>query len=1332
MSEDTSPVIDMPEGSRGANYEDGNQAAQVQQSPHNIESTTTSRHTSHTTISMPTNEATPITSNSLTQQNDQERPDTPSSTISRDSGKPLIMEKALLVDISADKGWVASLVERLDPSNASKQFYLKMHKFYDRETQKLDTTGSPIEKDITKRMPKDIVRLKTALTMCTKVFDVPSGWKCTHKTGKQHKTSSVNQHQEDTEPINHFLAEAYLQLSEFMENNVMVSVHVRNVIRVWSLTHGSRLSSFQTSTLEAPLALSDGNKFIATFSGSAGSVNIYHTKTGLISNTLRTTLGNDLCSKHHLAHQMVCAQFCNSGKLLFLIQVRRLKRDNDSNNALITFEGWDIAAEKPIFQLKKEIRLNWRVKNSYVKPFVIETGDEYQPLYTAVYTTLADNDICEFRSLDLNVFKPRDVSGGEGIFTYNWIPLSTSLAQDEKRNTYGELINDLNDYNNAACFRLKENPNVVLRIGRHTVQLWHVSDLRSRKKLSSQDRLIYICALKSPLYHSNQPFDYNWYRWDYSMSWMEENTLSESRGSAEEDEDASWQEGQTSIESGSRINNLEVESQASSFVFNDIDDWYLHGITFHDNTLENMLSISICEFWDDETASSSIEIYLPLGDLTSESYNVCTEYHYVEGAINALKYIELMPEEQGKSDEEIAISLFSYVRKEAPTDEAYKTESRNENALTILIQVQDFPLYNLLLNRVLFHAQKLGAGCYSAVTDSLFYLQSRGDTGKPDFLRPKKHILIFGLDILQSTCRKLQFLHIEQSAQSIASEEIDEEMPSKTLHKNLKTEFTDLKPKSTNEQILKHGNSPKDLLLSYCGSLFRRFRLRLKFRSIRARIWYAKLKYDTGRDFLHAFFRDTAHPSQIAVCVVPYVYFCSYDVYEEDKENISDQWNRDDNTFYWNMLVFLRKRLKLRNDKRDTSNQPENHLYSIFLSSLQKRIEKMLQSRKFTYKKESVLMQLALNQHENDLFTQKDTILETLLYFKWKKKIKYRFFIVCFVHVVYYVSFSVGVLFADQVFDYTIGTTIAGNAKHILTIALMLVSCGILWYQEVRQFFKMGLNCWKYFFSFYNYVDLVALIFPIINLWQMLTNRLGLNELSAITTIVLWLHGVLRLRAIAFFGVTVETIIQLMKSVYKTLIIMLLVIFAFTNAFIVLLARKEDAYFQEQYSGSMSGSSTENTVNYNDDSSSNNFRNPVKAFSTLWFFIYGVWDPINDGDAGDDYMIMVLAILFSFLTVLLFFNLVIALMSSRAEEVKALGKSVWLSHFAEVIAEVEQLWCTKSERVSRENNPSFIYYLAKTTDIRRQADILEEDSKELVQKLQSRIEKRVRMKNQYS
>ena len=98
-----------------------------------------------------------------------------------------------------------------------------------------------------------------------------------------------------------------------------------------------------------------------------------------------------------------------------------------------------------------------------------------------------------------------------------------------------------------------------------------------------------------------------------------------------------------------------------------------------------------------------------------------------------------------------------------------------------------------------------------------------------------------------------------------------------------------------------------------------------------------------------------------------------------------------------------------------------------------------------------------------------------------------------------------------------------------------------------------------------------------------------------------------------------------------------MVIFAFTNAFMVLLSRKDDSYFQEKFSGTINQS---DSIDLSDTSTSNSFTNPLKSFSILWFCIYGVWDPIKDGDTGDDYMIIVLSILFSFITILIFFNLI--------------------------------------------------------------------------------------------
>ncbi|KAG1121532.1 hypothetical protein G6F42_012337 [Rhizopus arrhizus] len=1205
-------------------------------------------------------------------------------------------------------------------------------------------------------------------------------------TSLLHTKSSVNQHKKSDESLDQFPAEKYMQLSKLVEYDVFTTVYEGNIIRVWSPETGCRLISFKTPSLETPLALTKDRTFLATFSNSANTTNIYHVKTGLLVNTLQTQLANDLRDEHSVKHQVAYAEFHYKDTLLILIKTRQLAH-TESSNAIITIEAWDLFTGKSIFQKKEEIRLDWKVKNSYVKPFIIETKTLHSAAYTALYTTMADDGSFLLKSMPLDVFKTRNPSSPNSNIKHNWIakPFSYLFNQDS--------YNELNDNDSAAYFYLKEKPNILLRIGRHTVQLWRVSDINNQEELSESDALIFISTFKPPLHTSYKPFDYKWYKWDETLRKNLPAYFNRGKGD---------------------VNNVQRDEDVSGF---DEEKWTEHGITFDS---DNALRIKIFEPFNFHVANVEfLEIHLPLDGFSSNDY-ISTDYYFVESAINSLHYINLQLKEKNTENtrllynktkdkvikcvnqmiksksryfttisgskslvlllmfsdgkeilfeiiqhEEIALRLFTYIHNGAKTVQKHIRADRNENALIVLIEQEDFALYELLLNRVILHAKELGAGCFTAITDALVFLESRGYT-----------------DVLRNSCRKLQFLNINPEVLPIVKDEILKSLSVKTLHKKLKMEFQDLKPSATNEQIPRYDNCWKDRFLYWSASCLYPLKVLLRGLSILTKILYAKYRHDDPDEFVAYLFSNPADESLIEFCIVPYVYFCSYDIYEEDVENERDNSNRDQKlpllqrmvralmeplarllatlplkvllvTLPPKALLFIlppdvllaiippdsplastphEAFLALIEEREATVEH--NFLYK--LANIMERLWTQLKTldSQFpsgpVYKKKSALMKLALNQHENDLFSQEYTVLEALLYFKWKKKIKYRFFLICFIHTVYYVSFSVGVLFSREVFDYMPGMPIANNAKHMATVTLMLVLCGVLWIQEARQFYKMEFTCWKYFCSFYNYVDLLALMLPIVNLWQMLTSSPGLDELSAITTIILWLHGVLRLRAFAFIGVTVETIIQLIKSVYKTLLIMLLVLFAFTNAFIVLLARKDDAYFQEQYSGSIdlnnSGSSAESTVSYNDDSSSNNFKNPVKAFSTLWFFIYGVWDPINDGDAGDNYMIMVLAILFSFLTVLLFFNLVIALMSSRAEEVRALGKSVWLSHFA---AEVEQLWCTRSERVSRNNNPSFVYYLAKKADIRRQADILEEESDELVQKLQARFEKREKMRS---
>jgi hypothetical protein len=106
----------------------------------------------------------------------------------------------------------------------------------------------------------------------------------------------------------------------------------------------------------------------------------------------------------------------------------------------------------------------------------------------------------------------------------------------------------------------------------------------------------------------------------------------------------------------------------------------------------------------------------------------------------------------------------------------------------------------------------------------------------------------------------------------------------------------------------------------------------------------------------------------------------------------------------------------------------------------------------------------------------------------------------------------------------------------------------------------------------------------------------------------------------------------------------LIVVFAFTHSFIVLLRQRSDEFFQENYNGTTSFSvgetSTVGSTTLYDISSSNGFSDPYKAFYQVWLFIFGVWDPITNGDAGDNRMLFTLCILFALVTVLIFTNMV--------------------------------------------------------------------------------------------
>lgn len=80
--------------------------------------------------------------------------------------------------------------------------------------------------------------------------------------------------------------------------------------------------------------------------------------------------------------------------------------------------------------------------------------------------------------------------------------------------------------------------------------------------------------------------------------------------------------------------------------------------------------------------------------------------------------------------DDLLINIISYVRASASMENMGGWEDRNENALTILIERFDYELYDLLFNRVLLHSTKLGVGAFCAITDTLLFLEGRGETSK--------------------------------------------------------------------------------------------------------------------------------------------------------------------------------------------------------------------------------------------------------------------------------------------------------------------------------------------------------------------------------------------------------------------------------------------------------------------------------------------------------------------------------------------------------------------------------------------------------------------------
>lgn len=137
------------------------------------------------------------------------------------------------------------------------------------------------------------------------------------------------------------------------------------------------------------------------------------------------------------------------------------------------------------------------------------------------------------------------------------------------------------------------------------------------------------------------------------------------------------------------------------------------------------------------------------------------------------------------------------------------------------------------------------------------------------------------------------------------------------------------------------------------------------------------------------------------------------------------------------------------------------------------------------YKKRSAFVQIAMDQHGNNIFQQGDTVLEVMLQYKWKTFARWRFVYICIIHAIFYVSYSTGVLFSQELYGHDPEEDFVLEAPgQIVSIVLMSLAIFILMLQEVRQFWKTHSRL-EYFLSGYNWIDISAFVFPILTAIQL-------------------------------------------------------------------------------------------------------------------------------------------------------------------------------------------------------------------------------------------------------
>ncbi|KAG0098226.1 hypothetical protein BGZ93_000771 [Podila epicladia] len=229
----------------------------------------------------------------------------------------------------------------------------------------------------------------------------------------------------------------------------------------------------------------------------------------------------------------------------------------------------------------------------------------------------------------------------------------------------------------------------------------------------------------------------------------------------------------------------------------------------------------------------------------------------------------------------------------------------------------------------------------------------------------------------------------------------------------------------------------------------------------------------------------------------------------------------------------------------------------------------------------------------------------------------------------------------------------------------------------------------------YNYFDLAAYTLPIIGCGMFLSTKAGIDDetgkgefdvgphqiwVLSFAVLALYLNILFELRVVRQLGVVVNIILNITRRTVWFLLIFGLFLLAFTHALLHLL-----------HTGHSNVNCIKNEgckYEYLDGFPQNSFR----ALSAVYFFLAGRYDPVEINFEGKSTSFHIMMIIFFFFTAIMLLNVLIALMNDAYNESKDEGQLAWLKQWSEVIAEIEIISMTPSDRQNCNYFPDYIYY----------------------------------------